>query len=488
MAMLSTSSARPLHVAICGGGASAVLLLSALARQCSRPLALTIFEPRPRLGQGVAYSTDSPLHLLNVPVGRMATGEDPEGFLRWLRAERPRADASWSCDDFAPRALYGHYLETLCETARAASHLQVTRVRSLVQRVLQRGDGWDVIPARGAPQRADVVVVATGNERPAPLGLGLEPAIRSRIIENPWDASALDDLAPEAAVLLVGTGLTAVDVALELLSARGHRGQVIACSRRALLPRPHGPRAPLAPELCRRLEAASLREMLRLARTLAARDPSGAAWRGLIDELRRGAPTIWARLSLAEKQRFLRHLRPFWEAHRHRLAPAIHARLEAAMATGRFCTRKGRIESIEAGRSGDLQVRLAQPTAERVLSVARIINCTGPRSALSHSANPLLGSLRAARLAADDPLGLGLATDSASRLIGADRRAHPTLFALGALARGTRFELTAIPEIAEQARRVAREILALAQRASVGVQVKRAPMVEATAAHVVSAP
>jgi uncharacterized NAD(P)/FAD-binding protein YdhS len=462
--MLATSSTRPLRVAVCGGGASAVLLLAALARHGRRPLAITVFEPRPRLGRGIAYSSESPLHLLNVPAARMATSDDPEGFLRWLRAERPRADRDWQGDDFAPRALYGQYLETLCEKARAAPHLRLTRVYALAQRVLQCGDGWEVIPARGAPVRADVVVVATGNEPPAPIAPHVAAAARPLIIENPWDPRALDGLASEAAVLLVGTGLTAVDVALDLLYARGHAGPVIACSRRALLPRPHGPRAALPSELCRRLESASLRDMLLLARELASQDPSGARWRGLIDELRRSASAVWGRLSLIEKRRFLRHLRPFWEVHRHRLAPAVHARLEAAIGAGAFCTLKGRILAIEAAPSGDLlHVTLKHSGSERVLSVARVINCTGPRSGLADSTNPLLRSLRTGGLAMDDPLALGLATDADSRVSRADHHSRATLFALGALARGNRFELTAIPEIAEQARHVACAILALPQ-------------------------
>lgn len=460
--MLPPTSSRPLRVAICGGGASAVLLLSALARHGHRPLAITVFEPRSRLGQGIAYSTDSPLHLLNVPAARMATSEDPEGFLRWLRAKCPKAVGEWGRDDFAPRALYGRYLETLCETARAAPHLQLTRACTVVERVRQHGEGWEVVPARGAPLRADVVILATGNEPPAPIGPNVAAAARALIIENPWDGHALDGIAPDAPVLLVGSGLTAVDVALDLLYARHHAGPVIACSRRALLPRPHGPRAALPSELCQRLESASLREILRLGRELAAQDPTGAGWRGLIDELRRNSAGIWHRLSLPERQRFLRHLRPFWEVHRHRLAPDVHARLEAAMRTGEFRTMKGRIAAIEPGRSSStLQVTFTRSGRSQVLSFARIINCTGPRGGLTDSTNPLLRSLAAGGIAVDDPFRLGLATDVHSRVIGADRKPHATLFALGSLARGQRFELTAIPEIAEQTRQVACEILAL---------------------------
>ena len=123
--MLTTTTAHPpLRLAICGGGASAVLLLASLARHTRRALAVTVFEPRPRLGPGTAYATESPLHLLNVPAARMTTSDDPEGFLRWLRAERPRDDRDWSGEDFAPRALYGEYLEQLYERAQPAGRRQ----------------------------------------------------------------------------------------------------------------------------------------------------------------------------------------------------------------------------------------------------------------------------------------------------------------------------------------------------------------------------
>jgi uncharacterized NAD(P)/FAD-binding protein YdhS len=156
----------------------------------------------------------------------------------------------------------------------------------------------------------------------------------------------------------------------------------------------------------------------------------------------------------------MRHLKPYWDVYRHRVAPAIYRRLSAALASGQLKIVRGRMEAIECLRGENkLRVCIRQPHGKRTLEVARIVNCTGPRSDPSQAANPLLQSLIGDGIARADSLGLGLATDEHSRVIGADGAVHSHLFALAALSRGSRFETTAIPEITEQVDGMAREIL-----------------------------
>ena len=144
------------------------------------------------------------------------------------------------------------------------------------------------------------------------------------------------------------------------------------------------------------------------------------------------------------------------------MAPAMHARLAAALADGRLTLLRGRLESVDGGQAPNLlEVKLRQGAGLRILQVARLINCTGPAVGPRQSANPLLRNLIRDGLAQPDALGLGMATAAGSRLVSASGRPQPNLFALGALARGARFELTAIPEIAAQARAIGQEILAL---------------------------
>jgi uncharacterized NAD(P)/FAD-binding protein YdhS len=162
---------------------------------------------------------------------------------------------------------------------------------------------------------------------------------------------------------------------------------------------------------------------------------------------------------LPEQRRFLRHVRPFWDVHRHRLAPVVHAKLSRAMARGQLAIVRGRLEALEHDVSRACllaSVRGAQ--GPRVLEGAVLINCTGPETHPLRVANPLLQSLIADGLARPDALGLGLATDPRSRVMSRDGVAQRTLYALGTLARGSQWELTAVPEIREQVRGVARAI------------------------------
>lgn len=455
---------NPLRIVICGGGASGVLLLNALRRHAQRGVQVSIVEPRDKLGGGVAYSTKSRLHLLNVPAGNMTPNLEAGGFLPWLRAERPRALLNWSVNDFAPRSLFGEFLQSLADKAAEAPNLQLSWLRTMADSLAPIRGGWEVVLAHGAPIQADIVVLAMGNETPAPIGEHLTPQQRCLVVNDPWDRDAKAEIPANAPVMLLGTGLTAVDVAVELLAKRGHTGQIIAVSRRGLLPRPQGASTPVAPHVVRYLQTASIRDIVKLVKQYAAEDSSGARLRGIIKELRVLAPSIWTRLTPTERQRFVRHLKPYWDVYRHRVAPAIYRRISAALASGQLKIVRGRMEAIECLRDQSaLRVSIRQPQGKRTLEVARLVNCTGPRSDPSRAGNPLLQSLIGDGTARPDSLGLGLATDAQSRVIGANGTIHENLFALGALSRGARFETTAIAEISEQVDAMAREILERAQ-------------------------
>lgn len=450
--------AEPLHIAICGGGASAVLFIDALSRHMRRPLVINVIEPRQKLGAGVAYSTDSKLHLLNVNAGTMSGAHDPDAFLNWLREHRARSAWNWTAGDFVPRSLYGEYLQHLLSEACASPNIRLSWQRTVADSVKRDGP-WEVVLAHGEPLRADLVVLATGNEVPSPLGESLPPQACDFVIDDPWNADAKSGIPRDAPVLIAGTSLTAVDVVVELIAGRGHTGPIIAFSRRGLLPRTHGAVANVPADMLRFLNTASVRDIVRELHQLAENDATGSKIRGIMRELRRAAPAMWARYSPRERKQFLRHVRPFWEAYRHRIAPAIHKRLTDALKSGQLTVVRGRMQSLECDcSSGKVRVTIRQRGVTRVLEGARLINCTGPRSDPAKSGNPLLMSLVGDRIARADPLGLGLATDAHSRVLGPDGSPRPGLFALGPLTRGNSFEATSVPEISHQVDTLAKDI------------------------------
>lgn len=459
---------RPLKLVICGGGASAVLLLAALRSRVAAALDVTVIEPREALGLGVAYSTSCPLHLLNTRARNMSANDDPDDFFNWLRRKHARRPLNWTRNCFAPRRLYGEYLQSRLLEARSAPNIRFRAWRTTVDSIVPREEGWEVVPAQGPPINADIVVLATGNEAPRPLAAPVATQAQPFVFEDPWHPGAKSDLPAEEPVLLVGTGLTAVDVAVELLY-RGHTGPIYAASRRGLVPRRHGA-INATVDGCGSTLPTSLRPLVRHVRALVESDPRGSVWQNFINELRSVAPTLWGRWDAAERRRFLRHVRPYWDAHRHRIAPKVHSRITRAIDKGQLRILRGRVAAIEARETGHgVCVQLRHAGRGTSIEATRVINCTGPDVDPRRAPNTLLHSLLSDSIAQPDALGLGLHVDRHSRIIGASGSAHRTLFALGPLTRGSRWEVTAIAEIRVQAvsvaQRIARDFAIGAERA-----------------------
>ena len=166
----------------------------------------------------------------------------------------------------------------------------------------------------------------------------------------------------------------------------------------------------------------------------------------MIDAVRADTQDLWRRLPIAEKQRFLRHLRPWWEVRRHRMAPEVAARIETARRAGQLVVRRGRLRGFEADAGRALaQVAFAGSDQPSELQVGRIINCSGPQSNYAEIADPLVQDLLRSGVARPDLLGLGLAVTAEGALIGRGDAVSDRLFALGPVTKGAFWETTAVP-------------------------------------------
>ncbi|MEJ0016688.1 MAG: FAD/NAD(P)-binding protein [Acetobacteraceae bacterium] len=440
------------HVAVIGAGASGSLLTVHLLRQAPPGTRITLIERNAPFGPGLAFATGHRNHVLNVPAGRMSAFADrPRHFVDWLerQPEQILDGAQPSETGFMPRRLYGAYLRHLLNTAAHDAALD-TLHDSVVAVAADGPPTLDLASGRSIP--ADMVVLATGNDQPAVPGHipGLCEAPQWR--PDPWSPTAFATLDPRAAVLLIGTGLTMVDAVVTLLD-QGHRGPIHAVSRRGLLPRPHAPAGPprSLPPLPTCLGA-----LTRLVRAEA--EQAGDAWRGVIDALRPATQAAWQALTIEERGRFLRHLRPWWDVHRHRTPQAIAERIDAARAAGQLQVHAGRITGCAtAGAALDLRLRRRDGTTG-TLRVARVVNCTGPCTDVTRSADPLLRALLQDGLVQPDSCHLGLQTTDAGAVVGRDGEASTTLFALGPLTRGMFWEVTAIPDIRRQCEALAQHL------------------------------
>ena len=429
-------SAGPRHVAVIGGGTAGTLQALHLKRAGA---AVTLIERGPEAGRGVAYGTKRPEHLLNVPARRMsALADDPGHFSRWY------ADLAGSTEeDYAPRMVYGDYLAGLL--AEAGIETVRGEAVDVADGAVLLGDGRRIL--------ADAVVIAPGNFPPAtPRGIDVA-ALGDSWVDDPW-TGGLEGLGAKDLVFIVGTGLTMVDVALTL-GATGFRGRIIALSRRGLAPRSHGLREPMV--AAREDLVPSCTKMLRRVRERT----EEVGWRSAVHELRSVTQWLWGEADAVERRRFLRHLRPWWDVHRHKLAPAVGAAIEAMQADARLAVAAGRLVSVEPVEGGaEVRFRLRGKQEVERLRVARIVNCTGPESDIADAGEPLLDALLASGRIRQDRLRIGVDVDWQCRAIGADGQASETLSVIGPVTRGTFWESVAVPDIRTQAARVAERLTA----------------------------
>ncbi|HLZ84730.1 MAG TPA: FAD-dependent oxidoreductase [Caulobacteraceae bacterium] len=428
-------------VAVVGAGFSGVLTALRLLLTQDGPRVVLI-EKGPRFGRGAAYSTGNPGHLLNVRATNMsALVEQPNHFIDWLGAAGVAAPEQV----FVTRDRYGQYLQSLLREATAdRSSVRLALEHDEVTAVARDGNRWRLSLAMGRSLTADAVVLAMGNlPPPPPAGLDSALAKSERYVADPWAwAGPREGGAGE--VLILGTGLTAIDIVLSIDAAQPG-APMTALSRHGLLPRVHGEASPAAALVVP--PAGPLTAVLAEVRRRAEID-----WRGAVDSLRPYVQTLWRGWSLAERRRFLRHLAAWWNIHRHRLAPEVAARIEALRQSGRLSVAAGRIERLTPMADGVEVVWTPRGQATpRTRRVAQVINCTGPRGDLAHADDPLIASLLAAGLVRADACRLGVDVDARSRVIGAAGEAADSLFAVGPLTRGQFYEITSVPDIRLQA-------------------------------------
>lgn len=436
----------PPRIAVIGSGFSGLMTALHLVR--SGTVQVRLIEKTASFGCGVAYGTANPDHLLNVRAGNMsAWPQEPDHFARWLAQHRPEAGA------FARRSEYGLYLQGLLdEAARVKDRLSLATEEAIS--LCPVGFGWRLDFAGGPSEVVDAVVLAPGNPAPArPDGVEASLVSCPAYCPDPWALAPENPVPDGLPTLLIGSGLTMVDVALSQFQAEPAR-PLITLSRRGLTPLAHAvtnPGEPNTPPV-----GAPLTTLLVWLKSEARRQ----GWREAIDSLRPFTQAIWRAWDPSQRRRFLRHARPYWDVHRHRLAPEVAERIQGLVNAGILTHLTGRIESLTLGPSG-LQLRW-RPRGHRevqTLSVGRAINCTGPAATIMTHKDTLLASLCSSGLARGDALGLGLDVDPEGRLIKGDGTLHRNLFAVGPVTRGALWEITAVPDIRVQAALTARAVI-----------------------------
>lgn len=400
-------------------------------------------------GRGTAYSTRESAHVLNVRADRMgAFADDHLHFFKWLETH---SAGQYQSGDYVPRMTFGAYLDTI--RMQAETHGKITAVGLTAVNARHAGQ-WNISLDDGREIAAKHLVIATGN-----------PAITDRgwpkndiYVSDFWRWRFADNRLPvldsDDTVLIVGTGLTAIDAAASC-RADGFEGQIFAVSPHGRWPATHAD--PVAPYK----DAQNLYEALKQKPTAlhylqtVRTHTEKNEWRmqsnakgvvcdhvySVIDSLRPNVVELWQLLPEREKSRFMRHLWSLWNIHRHRIAPEVAETLK------NITVIPGRL--TETQDDGTVQIRHRGGRGNTPIKADRVINCTGPSYATLTKSNSLLGGLIEQQFVKSGPLGLGVTSSDT-----------PHLHIIGTPLLGERLETTAVPELREQAAAVAAKILA----------------------------
>lgn len=446
-------------VAVIGAGFSGTMTaLQLLSRVPDRRILLC--ERGPTFARGAAYSTDDPVHLLNVRAGNMSAFPDrPDDFVRWLADQhdlRGRHVHDTPAGTFVSRSVYGRYLTGLVQDELASAE-GAARLRIVPDEVvgLERGQdgGFDLRLAGGRSHRITGAVMAVGTL------VGCERGEPGRTVHDPWAVRFTQGLADDRPVVVVGTGLTMVDVVVSLWSS-GFAGPVVAISRRGLLPRGHVPSAPWS---LSRLDGSAKDTLSRLVRAFRQEvedaRASGLPWQSVMDALRPSTASLWRDLGPEQQRRFIRHLRPWWDVHRHRMAPPVAQQLHGLIRQGYLRLAAGQVLSVNDADPDAVVVRWAPRgrDGEETVRAQRIVFATGSPP-LAAARDTLLDGMLRSGLARIDRHGLGLDADRDLRLVGERGEPVPGLWGIGPIVRGAFWECTAVPDIRSDAQRLAVQI------------------------------
>ncbi|HQU93204.1 MAG TPA: FAD/NAD(P)-binding protein [Pyrinomonadaceae bacterium] len=484
------------RITIIGGGASGTLLaLNLLKYKGDQRLEINLVEKRPHIGRGVAFSTQEDTHLLNVPAAKMgAYPDDVEHFHRWLNEN----GLEYSPTAFVPRRIFGEYLREQLEQANQskaenvelnifddeAIGLEIVESPGGNASVNERGDRAADSPNSNRPtstrpdgrvsaRKANVqlasgdhiysekVALAFGNFLPPhPTVPDQSFAGSPRYFQDPWTAEVFDSIKPDNAVLIVGTGLSMVDVTMQLYKLH-HKGVINAISTRGQLPAVHklGHTYPaFYDEIKGKTRVTDILKAVRAHSKKA--DAGGSDWRAVIDSLRPVTQQIWLDLPLAEKKYFMQHLSRYWNVARHRMAPEAALIIDELRGTGQLQILKGRLQKISWEEGIGFDVRYATIGLDQYVHADVIINCIGSESRFDQVDSRLVKNLMTAGMIQCDDLRFGLDATPDGHLKGTDGQPSDMLYTLGTALKGVLWESTAIPEIRVQASKLAQKLIA----------------------------
>ena len=453
-------------IAIIGGGFCGNMLAVHLLSNAKAPLHIVLINAGYPLSKGVAYSSYSHKHLLNVPAKNMSAFPDkPSHFIDWIKKhENYRViDQSALPGMFLPRNIYGYYLKDLFENAirKKPEGVSISFVHDEAIDIEEKDEKAQIHFSVSPGVIADKVVLAIGNQSPDNPPLKDNSFYSSRnYFGNPWLHEAVNHLDPEKEVFILGNGLTMVDIVLGLKEKK-HKGKIYSLSPNGFQILPHRVFEPYKGLIDELKPPYDLQKVISLFRTHVKKlRDLGLAGEAAVDSLRPLTQKVWQSWSKQEKERFMYHLRHMWGVARHRLPMEVHKMVQQMILDDKLEIIAGRIQSFtetERGIRVNFKRRRDQQNYE--VSVGRVINCTGPLSDINKLNRPLVKNLISRNLIQADEMKLGIDATADGTILNSDGSPSKYLITIGSPLRGLLFESTAVPELRDQAKRLSEKLL-----------------------------
>lgn len=458
---MASNHDTPIRIGIIGAGFSGTAMAANLARFAETPIEIILFERRGVFAKGEAYSTPYAFHLLNVRAHDMSLfDDDPSHFVEWLKQQQNEQASSEHAaleHQFVPREWYGRYLSDVLEGIQQANSGNVTLMLESVEvrDAIPEGDRTLLVTDDNRIFSVDKVVLATGNQAPARFPFPISSDVGC--VSNPWEFSAIANIPKHDAVVIVGTGLSMIDSLLTLYHQQ-HAGPIVAVSRHGMLPLPHAEQKPPQIPLPQPMQG-GLGALMKSIRAMSDEHVrEGGDWRSIVQSLRAHIPTLWSRWGLTDKRRFLRHVLPYWNIHRHCVPVSVAAIIEQWVASGQLQLFAGRILSVEHSQAS---IVLRGTEEQRKVPVQWLVNCMGPSLSASSHADSLLQGLLTRGMAMLDSLKLGYATGTHGALIEKSGEHSKRIFSVGPPTKGASWECNAVPEIRHYCAKTAKWMLEL---------------------------
>lgn len=452
------------RICIIGGGFSGTMTAVHLLEQSTTPVHITLVNSGYPLAKGVAYSSYSNNHLLNVVAKNMSAFPDRlNHFAEWLHQEESYSDKEEISESFAPRNLYGKYLKSIFDNAIQKKHRSNSITIIHDEAIDLEVTDFDVrVFFSVSPSiHADRVLMATGNQVPASPHIPDASFFSGsqNYFGNPWIFEAINNLNNHHEVLIIGNGLTMADVVIAL-KEKGHLGKIHSLSPHGFGILPHRKiiqYPDLVNELKEPYDIISLLNLFRKhVRKLKSKDVSGES---VVDSLRPFTQKIWMSWEHREKKLFMHHLRHIWGVARHRLPMQIFQQLQEFIQKGELQIIAGRLIKIEDSQNSiSVHFKQRKSQHEQVLQVHRVINCTGPQSNILKLEKTLFKNMLSRKLICADEMNLGIMATPDGQIICNGKKSE-FLYTIGTNLKGVLWESVAVPELRHQAKKTAEIIL-----------------------------